>query len=157
MVADRRSILVGPINETGIRNEAEAAAAITPGNLVELTSAGKLQKQATASVPAESNFAIEDSMQGHDYEDDYATGARVQAHLIQSGQQVWAILADGEDVAIGDKLEPAGGGELKKAVASSAGVLTNPAAVKWVAMEAIDAASSVAVPVADRRIIVRRI
>ena len=155
MVADRRAILVGPLKDTGRRDEREAAEAITPGHLVELTSADKVQKQATAAAKAEAAFAVEDSMQGKDYTEDYSTGDRVQFHLLKKGQEVWAILKDGESVVIGDRIEPAGGGEVQKSSTTSAGALVNAAAQLAIALEAIDASGSAATPVADRRIIIR--
>jgi hypothetical protein len=63
-------------------------------------------------------FAIEDENQGNDIDDAYAADDRVVCWIPQRGDQVQAVLSDGENVAIGDYLESNGDGTLKKYVAS---------------------------------------
>jgi hypothetical protein len=130
----------------GDKFEAPANAAITPGQLVELLSTGKIQKQATAKADVERAFAIEDYLQGKSIGDDYATDNIVQYLVLKSGDVVLAILADGEKVANGDKLEAALAGELQK--------FTNGTRLA-VALEACDASDSAVMPVVERRIAVR--
>lgn len=98
-----------------IIEEYDAAAAITPGMLVELTSAGKVQAHSSAGqniLPV--MVALEDELQGNDVDDDYAADDKVQVWVPQRGEQAYMILADGEDVAIGDALESNGAGKLQK-------------------------------------------
>lgn len=97
-----------------IIEEYEAASAITPGNLIELSSAGKVQNHATAGGEVLPMFALEDELQGNGIEDAYASGDKVQCWVAQRGEIVYARLADGESVAIGDFLVSNGNGCLKK-------------------------------------------
>jgi len=97
-----------------IIEEYEAASTIVPGNLIEITSAGKVQNHSTSGGDAIAMFALEDELRGKGIEDDYAAGDRVQCWVAQRGEIVYARLADGESVAIGSKLESAGNGCLKK-------------------------------------------
>lgn len=133
------------------------AVAITPGHLLELTSAGLVQKHSTASgnvLPA--IFAVEDELQGNGIDTAFAVSAKLQCWIPTRGDQVYAWLADGEDVAIGDPLESAGDGTLQKHVPdidSAADVETIYGnSIVAVALEAVDLTNSA---VAAGRIIVR--
>ena len=97
----------------GIRLERAAAAAITPGFLVELTSADKLQAHATAGGTAAPIFALEDENQGKTIAQAYTTGDLVLASIHSPGDEVYALLADGETAVIGSKLESNGNGYLR--------------------------------------------
>jgi hypothetical protein len=95
--------------------ELVAAAEITPGQLVEVTSAGKVQRHSTDGgnvIPVK--FALEDELQGKEISDKYAADDPVQVWTPYSGDIVYAILEDGETVSIGDPLQSAGNGNLKK-------------------------------------------
>lgn len=95
--------------------EKQAVAELYPGHLLERTSADKVQKHSTSggtcSLPM---FAIEDENQGNGIDDAYAADARVVCWMPQRGDQVQAVLADGQNVSIGDYLESNGDGTLKK-------------------------------------------
>jgi hypothetical protein len=97
-----------------IIEEYTAVAAITPGMLVELTSANKVQAHSGASKEALPMFAIEDELQGGGVLDDYAAGAQVQVWIPNRGDIVLAILNDGENVVIGDWVDSAGNGCVRK-------------------------------------------
>ena len=90
-----------------------AAAAILPGELIELNAAGTVQPHSTAGGNQIQMFALEDELQGKGIDDAYAIGDKVQCWIPTRGDQVYAILADGNDVAIGDFLESNGAGELQ--------------------------------------------
>ena len=126
---------------SGIRNEATAAEAITPGQMVELTSAGKVQKQSTAGGFAEKAFALEDELQGKEIGDAYASASIVQYGIFNSGDEVYAWLKDGETIVIGDKLTPDGTGQLQKLTADSSGVVVEEHPVA-IALEALDLSNS---------------
>ncbi|OQX08805.1 MAG: hypothetical protein BWK76_23115, partial [Desulfobulbaceae bacterium A2] len=66
------------IKGTGIRYEALANAALTPGHLLYLLSTGKVAVHATAAGNAEKMFAVEDDLQGNDIDDAYSSGDLVQ-------------------------------------------------------------------------------
>ena len=134
-----------------------ANAAITPGMLVELISTGKIRKHATAGGSAEGLFAVEDEFQGKGIDDAYVANTPVQCWVVEPGDQVNALLDDGENVVIGDFLESAGNGFLQKyssAASNNADAIDRR--IIAVALEAVNLASSSGTwPDADRRIIVR--
>lgn len=141
----KRTIIADPV-DGGIQAEAYANAAITPGQVLELLSTGKVQKQSTAGADLEGIVAIEDYLQGNGVSDDYAADDVVLYRTFKKGQEVNLILADGEAVVIGDELEYALAGEVQ---AFTSG------AKKFTALEAVDASDSAATAVASRRIAVR--
>lgn len=103
-------ILIG----RGIRKERVADGAITPGHLVYLKSTDKVGVHATAGGNAQKAFAIEDDLQGKTISDAYADASRVQYEIMERGAEINALIANGQDIAIGDPLESAGDGTLQK-------------------------------------------
>jgi hypothetical protein len=118
---------------TDIQDEYVAVAAITPGMLVDLTSANKVQKHPTAAGRHAWLFALEDELQGKGINDDYAAGDRVQVACFTRGEIVYAMLDDEETIVIGDYLEAGlSAGKLRKYVS---GVIVG------VALAALDTAT----------------
>jgi hypothetical protein len=101
---------------TDIIEEYEAVAAIYPGHLLEITSAGKVQKHSGAGKTAPALFALEDELQGHGIgiAGAYAAGDKVQVWVATPGEQVYARQADEESLAIGDFVESNGSGQVRK-------------------------------------------
>lgn len=133
----------------GIRYEALAVAAITPGNLVEFTSAGKVQKHSTAGGNAERAFAVEDDDQGSGIDTDYDADDLVQYEIFRPGDVVWAKLKDGETVAKGGFVESAGTGEMQAYVADSNDVAQDT--IIGVSLDTLDMSdSSLADPTSNR-------
>lgn len=105
------------IKGRGLRKEALAAGAITPGHLVKYNSAGKFVVQATASGVVAKRFAVEQELAGTDIDTAYASGDTVFAEVVQSGSEVYALVAaSAAAIVVGDLLVSAGDGTLKKAV-----------------------------------------
>ena len=102
-----------------IVKEKVAAAAFYPGSLLYLNSSGTVAKHAAAGQPAAALFALEDSLQGKKISEAYAAADQVQVLFAVPGEEVYAILNDGQNVAIGDYLESAGNGYLQKYVADT--------------------------------------
>ena len=96
--------------------EMVASAAITPGMLLIIESTGKVKAHNQADKDAFPIFALEDELQGKGIDDAYAANDPVQCWIPYRGDIVNAILADGENVAIGDPLTSDGYGRLKKHV-----------------------------------------
>jgi hypothetical protein len=110
------------IDKTELRKELVATAvAITPGMLVERTSGNLVQAHSNAGQNATPMFAVEDDLQGKEIGDNYAASSLVQINYFRSGDEVYALLNDGESVAIGAELESAGNGYLQAHGADSAG------------------------------------
>lgn len=132
------------------RDELRAAAALTPGHLIERTAADKVQVHATEGGFAERAFAVEDALQGKTIDDAYALDDLVSYNLVKPGSEVQAWLKAGENVAIGAKLVSAGDGTLIAEGSVASGVTVKQ--VIGIATEALDLSASGAV---DTRIDIR--
>jgi len=119
MAYSRNKATIKLKNYLNIMNEYPAEAAIIPGELIELTSSCTVQVHSTAGGNVLHMFAVEDELQGNGIDDAYAAADKVQCWVTIRGEEVYAILADGEDVACGDFLESNGAGELVKHVPDS--------------------------------------
>ena len=143
---------------TVVREEAIAAGTITPGMLCERDSNDKFVVHNSAGARAQRLFAVEDDLQGDDIDTNYATtgdNTRVQANIFRAGDLVWALLANGENAAIGDLLVSNGDGYLKEATApTSADPDEIDQDVVAIAREALDMSGSSAVDPASQRILV---
>jgi hypothetical protein len=127
---------------TECRKELKATAvAITPGMLVERTSGNLVQAHSNAGKNATPMFAVEDDLQGKEIGDNYAVSAQVQVNWFRTGDEVYAILNDGENVSIGDELESAGNGKLQAHGTDSAGE-EHVEALVCRALEAVDMSDS---------------
>ena len=122
-----------------------ANAAITPGHLVEvINSSGspKVRVHATPGGNAIPMFALEDEMQGNGIDTAYAADAPVQVWIAGRGDEVNALLANGQTVVVGDFLESAGDGTLQKHATDSAGVGTLSLQIVAIALENVDMSDS---------------
>jgi hypothetical protein len=98
------------IKGTPILKEAEAAAAITPGELIEYTGAD-VRRHSTIGGTARKAFALENDLIGKGITDSYATGDGVRYGVFYSGCVVYGRTS--ESVNPGDALESAGNGLLQ--------------------------------------------
>lgn len=119
-----------------IRGQKVAAAGITPGHLIERTSADKVQVHGTAAGVAQKLFALEDYFQGNAITDAYVADDEVMTWAPVPGERVYAIFdpTSGGTIAIGDFLESAGDGTLRVVAEESGGGIG--ASVVAVAVEA---------------------
>lgn len=125
-----------------LRIELVAAAAITPGHLCYINSAGKLAVHATAGGTAATIFAIEDDLQGNEIGDAYTANNQAFAGAFTTGMEVYAILANGENAAIGSYLESYGDGTLRVVDADASVGQIGIQSVVGVALEAVDMSGS---------------
>jgi len=133
-----------------VRNEKVANVAITPGELLELMSTDKVKPHATAGgAVTPVMFALEDELQGNGITDDYAVSAPVQIITARPGDEIQAILADGQNIAIGAKLESAGDGSLQAHVSDDSDDVNIGNQIVGIASEAIDTSPSSAVASGD--------
>lgn len=106
------------INKRILRKENEieftknAAAALNPGHLVEVTSANKVQKHSTEGGYAERFVALEYVYTGGSIDDAYASGDEVVVRSLQSNDVAYMYIKAGVDVAVGEALISAGDGTL---------------------------------------------
>lgn len=102
--------------------EARAAGAVVPGDLVELKSTGKVGTHATAGGVWDGRIAIEDALQGPDLvntrgntiEDAYALDDLLRYKIVNEGEIVNLRLAPSQNIALGDKLTSNGDGRVKE-------------------------------------------
>lgn len=126
-------------------------AAITPGMLCERTTTGA-KKHATAGGSCQRIFAIEDENQGNEISDDYSTSGRGFFVVCAPGDEVYALLADGENAAIGSKLESNGDGYLRVVDADASVGDIIPGSIVGVALEALDMSGSSGADPSSQRI-----
>lgn len=92
-----------------------AVAGIYPGMLLTLNSDNKVAIHAVEGgvLGDEALFAEEDALQGKTIADVYAIDALVRVLVPGKGSVVNALIEDGQDISIGDKMISAGNGKLK--------------------------------------------
>lgn len=96
-----------------IQKEANAVAAvITPGMLIERNGAD-VQPHALAGQNASPMFAVENAMIGDDIDHNYLVGENVIFGFFRPGDEVYTLLANGQNAAAGDLLESDGAGALQ--------------------------------------------
>jgi hypothetical protein len=133
-----------------IHNEYDANAAITPGMLIELMITNKVRAHSSAGNNALPMFALENDLQGNDIDDAYSEDDKVQCWIPRRGDEVFAILADGENVAIGQFGDSNGDGYLRRhvveeetwAVSEAGTVLVRPLQIVCIFLEAKDLSGS---------------
>jgi len=130
-------------NYSNVFEERIAAGTITPGELCEFVSgADTVQRHSTDHGNVCPNMvATEDELQGNGIDDDYSAAARVFLWLLNTGDQFYGLLANGESVVISDKLVSAGNGKLKKLVPDDSGGIQTENIVAT-ALEAVDMSDS---------------
>lgn len=122
-----------------IRKEAIAGGAITPGYLLERTSTGTVQAHSTAAHSAQLLFAVENEVVGNGITDAYAANDTVLMAACQSGVEIYALVpASAAAIVIGDFLESAGDGTLRKVATDTATDEGERNSVVAVALEAVD-------------------
>lgn len=109
-----------------MRKEAIANESITPGHLLNLNSSGKLIKHAGAAKSASAMFAIENEVWSNTnafgtIDTAYGANYNVLYGIFQPGDEVYALVAAGASaIVVGDLLESAGDGTLRKVATDSA-------------------------------------
>lgn len=131
--------------------EKDAEAAITPGMILELTSSDTVQAHSSAGQNVSPPLvALENELEGEDIDTNYAADDKVQVWIACRGEVAYLILADGENVSIGDEVESNGAGYLQKHTAdvesfesAEAGSITvYPNQIVGIALEALDLSGS---------------
>jgi ABC-type branched-subunit amino acid transport system substrate-binding protein len=92
---------------------AKTGEAIKPGMLLEIHSDGTVKKHATAAGQAARRFAREADYVGGAIDDVYDDGENVCIYDCKPGDQIYAWLKAGQNVAKGVYLESAGNGSLR--------------------------------------------
>ncbi len=125
--------------------ERVAAATITPGMLLELTTGNLVQAHSSLGEEvAPIMFALENELEGEGIDTDYAATDPVQCWIAQRGEEVYALLADNQDIDIGNKLKSYGNGMLCKYVEADSDATGHQASIVGTALEAVDTTGSLA-------------
>ena len=102
-----------------LRKEGKATVAVKPGMLVQWDAAIDAVKPQLAGAPSGTQgatrkaFALENDLVGQGIDDNYDIGDTVQYGVFQRGAEVQALLATGNNVAIGGAVVSNGAGNLK--------------------------------------------
>jgi len=140
----RKSVIVKDFGK--VFEEYPAVGAITPGMLIEYTSAGKVQPHSTSGGNALKMVALEDELQGKTISEAYAAEDQVQCWIPQRGGIALMRIANGQTIAVGDLLQSGGSGYLNKYVADAAesngDVTVYPEQIVGQALEAVDMSDS---------------
>ncbi len=121
----------------GIRKEAIAAIAITPGELLSLDSAGEVIPHTDAGLTAQPRFAVENEVVGADIDTVYAINDTVLFGVFPPGTEIYAWLLDGEVAVIGSRLDSGDNGVLKLVDVSAATADTARNSIVAIALEAV--------------------
>lgn len=149
-MAERTIVLKG----TPERYEGKSDSTIYPGYLIRQTSTG-LAVHATAGQKCAAMFAIEDSLQGNDIDDAYTSGNQLQYVHARPGDEILAVLKNGQNVAKGALLESGGDGTLQAYAADSAGAAEPDVPIAF-AREALNlSTSAIGDVLSERRIVVQ--
>jgi len=96
--------------------------ALTPGHAIErFNSSGVIQWRKATAASAGAVVCTNQSMLNKGVDDTYAIGDLVEASVPAPGSKWWMLIASGQDLAAGAKLEHAGDGTLR-ALASGVAV-----------------------------------
>lgn len=113
------TIIVKTLGDS-IQKERIAAAAISPGHLIETDVNGKFAVQSTIAIVAARCFAIENMLAGDGIGVNYAADDQVFGQYFQRGEEVFALVAGTAGaIVIGDLLQAVGDGTLKKVVTTA--------------------------------------
>ena len=110
-------VLGGSVIEVG---DTAVSETVRPGHLVERWNSGgvwRWRKHTTAAGSAIKAVALNQAMINKGVDDDYAANDLAQVGIFSPGATAWMLIASGQNVSFGDKLESAGNGTLKAVTA----------------------------------------
>ena len=122
-----------------IIDEIKSSGAITPGFLCDINSSNLLIVHGTAGGSAMLCLALEDELQGKTISDAWTSGDKVKVGFFKEGDEVYAYLLSGENVAIGARLESGGSGYLREVDTDASVGDIKIGSIVARAMEAVDA------------------
>jgi len=96
-----------------------AGEALYPGMHLERNSSGQAVLSTEGATDPQIMFAFERELLGEGIETEIASDERFQVWFPGRGDEVYALLADEENVVVGDKLAPDGAGHLKAAATNT--------------------------------------
>ena len=141
-------------SENVVQLEGVAAAAITPGQLLEYTSAGSktVQRHSVAGGNHARLVAVNDYPQGGEIDTDYTAANRVQFRVAQPGDLCFMLLKDGDAVDEGDYVESDGNGDVQKHEGDSSATSSVTNQIVGVVRLALDLSGSSGADPSSRRL-----
>lgn len=110
----------------GVRMEAKANGAITPGHLLLLDSSRRVVVHNVAGGLQSKLIALENAMVGKDLTQAYASGDFTYCTFAQPGDELnMLVAAAAPAIVVGDQLESAGDGTLRKASLATVPAITD--------------------------------
>jgi len=97
-------------------NDLAVSETVTPGHLLERFNNGGIirwRKHATAGGGGPQAVATDASMLNKGVDDTYAAGDLAEVSVLQPGGTAWMLIASGQNISAGQKLESAGDGTLR--------------------------------------------
>ena len=96
-------------------NDVAASQLLMPGHLVErfVSTGAKYRRHATAGGPTVKAVALDQTMLNRGVDDAYAVGELVEVGIFSPGATAWLLIASGQNIANGQKLESNGDGTLR--------------------------------------------
>lgn len=114
-MANPINVMLSPADARRTIRELLAASVISPGMLLERSSATQFDVHGVAAGNAQKIFALENVANAEGLADDYASGETVRGVYAQSGDEVYSVVAAmASAIVVGDPLESAGDGTLRK-------------------------------------------
>lgn len=97
--------------EIRIQKEGKAVSTITPGQFIERVAGtvDGVRRHTTDGGVAQLSVALENDMVGLTIDDDYLTGDRVLYCVVSNGEEVYSLLANGQNAEENDFLSVVGG------------------------------------------------
>lgn len=134
-MAHRKIMLVGD----PIVHEIEASEAITPGHLLLMANTGKVKKHDSAGDNVSKMVALEREELGKEIGDAYANADIVKVGVYSPGMRGYLLVAAAAPaIVIGDMLEAAADGTVRKVVADATIDQTERDSTVGFALEAVD-------------------
>lgn len=123
---------------------------IYPGHLVEMTNAAQdtWKLRATAGAKNEKAVAVEDDLKGNGVATAYTANNRIQVNIYKSGEECIVRVANGENIAKGDKLIANNDGTVKEHTLDSSATVVEEHVI-GIALEAKDMSDSSAADPSD--------
>lgn len=138
---DPKSILLA--GEPAQQEALVVTAVVTPGHLLMIDSTGKVKPHDSAGGVAAAMVAKERDFLGKTITDTCAIGDTCPYYIGKKGDRFYALVATGNNVAIGTFLESAGTGALRITTHSAAALANAAAWPVFQALEAVNNASGV--------------
>ena len=153
MGAEKAVVVRG--GDNAVREEIKAGGIITPGQLLEINSAGAAIRHNSAGASQYGLFAdIDRSLGSRDIDVNYASGEQVQCIWARRGMEINTLLKEGETITIGEFVESDGAGDVQAHLPDASNVPVFTSNIVGIGREALDLSDSSGADPSSRRLLV---